>query len=162
MIYMFKNYFVNVLCCIVLQWVYEIVIFDLDGSFMGFVRGSVVLINDNFFLQYCNVLVEYSYGFYSGSICDGSVKFRRFVFNNVKLLFLLGKIVLFINSYGIDEVFFCFKCVIYLNGWLMMVIVGDNYIIIFEIVEQIINIIYFVLFYDLEMEDYVWISYNFI
>lgn len=142
------------------HWAHEAVIHDQDGSLTGFVGGSVVPTNANLPPQHCRVSAQCSYGPHNGSICDNSVKFRRLAMNDASPSSLFGKNVLLSNKHGTDKVPFCLKCGTHPNGWVMTVIVGDNFTLAFEHAEHISNISYSAKVYELEKNDYVWISHN--
>lgn len=156
-----KNRFVNASRRTALQWNHEAVILDLDGSLTGYVNGSVVPTNANLPPQHCTASPPDSHGPHNGSVCDSTVKFRRFAFNNVAPSSLKSKNVLLTNEHGTDVVPYCLKCATHPQGWLTTVILGSSYTIAFENAEQITNITYSGLFYDLEELDHVWISHNF-
>lgn len=155
-----KNHFVNASRRTALQWNHESVILDLDGSLTGHVNGSVVPTNANLPPQHCIVSAQDSYGPHNGSVCDSNVKFRRLACNNAAPSSLRGKNLLLTNEYGTDVVPYCLKCATHPKGWTMTVIERNRYTITFENADQITNITYSCLFYDLEEEDRIWISHN--
>lgn len=157
--YTLKNRFVNSPRRTALQWSHEAVIVDLDGSLTGYVNGSIVPSNANLPPQHCTASAQDSYGNHNGSVCDSTIKFRRFAFNNAAPASLHGKNVLLTNAYGTDAVPFCVKCATHPQGWMLTLIQGENYNMTFEDATQITNITYTGLFYDLEEEDHVWINH---
>ena len=155
-----RNRFVSSPNRLAFQWSHETVLKDLDGSLTGFVGGSVVPTIRNLPPKHCYGSEQYSHGPHPGSVCDSSVKFIRFAFNRASPESLQGKNALFINQYGTDSVPYNIKARTHPSGWMALLIVGERYTIVFQNANQFTNITYFGTFYEMEEEDYLWISHN--
>ena len=142
------------------QWNHESLILDLDGSSTGHVNGSIVPQNANLPPDKCVHSSQDSHGSHPGWICDSNVTFRRFAFNQAAPASLHAKNVLLTNQHGTDVVPYAIKGATHPHGWMMTLILGDNYYITFEDASQITNITYCGLFYDMKENDYVWINHN--
>ncbi len=157
--YALKNRFVNSPRRSAFLWNHESTILDLDGSITGYPNGSVVPHNANLPPDKCTHSVEHSYGPHNGSVCDSSVKFNRFAFNEVAPASLQAKNVLMTNEHGVDVVPYCPKCATHPDGWVILLMMGERYNMTFEHASHITNITYTGRFYDFEEGDHVWISH---
>lgn len=156
-----QNHFVNSPRRFYWQWSDEGALRDLDGSVTGYVNGTLVPSNAALPPQHCTASAPDSYGEHGGSVCDGSVQFHRFAFNNAAPGSLRAKNVLFTNQHGTNVVPYCVKCATHPQGWMTMLIEGERYNMTFENASQITNITYSGLFYDLNERDHIWISHKF-
>ena len=141
------------------QWNHETVLSDLDGSLTGFPNGSIVPTNENLPPEKCNSSNMDSYGNHPGSICDGSITFKRFSWNEAAPSSLLNKDVLLRNRVGDDRIPFSKKGLTHMEGWTATLIAGEDYQIIFENGTQITNISYRGKFYDFDEGEFVRISH---
>ena len=154
-----KNTFVNSPRRTALRWSHEAVIVDLDGSLTGYVNGSIVPSNGNLPPQHCSSSPPDSFGPHNGSVCNSNVKFRRFAFNRAGPSSLKGKNVLFRNQYGTSVAPYCIKCATHEEGWVALLIVGENYNMTFIDASQITNITYSGKFYEMSDHDHIWINH---
>lgn len=104
-------------------WLWEFVIKDIDGTLVGEIGDFVlivvnvgkivILILDILFLNFiCVFFFKFSINVVV-SVCDLSVKFYRFVFNNIFFSFIKFKDVIFINRFGNVTNFYRKKVIIY-------------------------------------------------
>lgn len=154
-----KNRFVNSPRRSAFLWNHESVIVDLDGTVTGYPNGSLVPFNANLPPDHCFYSAQDSHGPHNGSVCDSTVTFRRFAFNEAAPESLRSKNVLFTNRHGTDVVPFCTKCATHPQGWVVLLILGEEYNMTFENAWQITNITYSGKFYDMEENDYVWVKH---
>ena len=90
-----------------------------------------------------------------GVICDNTLDFRRFAWNEVLPSSLETQFALLKNEYGTDEVPWKMKGLTHPKGWTTTLITGKDYELSFKNFSQLTNITYNGGFYEFEPEDYV-------
>ena len=86
---------------------------------------------------------------YPGSVCPPDVSFARFAFNQIQPPSLRFKDALIGNQFGISNVPWAFKRLTHKEGWMSLLPTGENYHMSFEDAQQILNISYEGIFYEL-------------
>ncbi|XP_038070546.1 fibrocystin-L-like isoform X1 [Patiria miniata] len=152
--------FVNSPNKVAFQWQHECWIDDLDGTFSGTANYIVLPKNPNLPPDHCSQEATYSLGF-PGSHCDTTIRLHRFSFNNPLPSSLLYKNTLFTNEHGTSSIPYHKKRLTHPMGWMITLIEGDNYNMIFENVDHVTNISYTGTFYNFDDGDFVLINHNF-
>ncbi|XP_077870118.1 fibrocystin-L-like [Saccoglossus kowalevskii] len=142
------------------QWEHEAVYVDLDGSLTGSANYIVTPNNGLLPSDHCDATdLAFNMGTSPGAVCDNSVKIHRFAFNRPTSS-LLYKGVNFINDYGSSIVPYEKVRLTHLNGWMITLVDGKNYNMVWEDAEQLTNISYVGTLYNMEPTDYVTISHS--
>ncbi|XP_022097673.1 fibrocystin-L-like isoform X1 [Acanthaster planci] len=142
------------------KWQHEVWIEDMDGTLTGMTDYIVLPSNPNLPSDHCTQEAGYSVGF-SGSHCDTTVRLHRLAFNNPLPSSLRYKNTLFTNAQGTSRIPYHKKRITHPEGWMITLIDGDNYNMIFENVDHVTNISYTARFYNFDDGDYVLINHNF-
>jgi hypothetical protein len=142
------------------KWQHEVWIDDMDGTLSGTADYIVLPSNPNLPSDHCEQDAGYSLGV-PGSHCDTSVRLHRMAFNNPSPSSLLYKDTLFTNAHGTSRINYHKKRITHPEGWMITLIDGDNYNMIFEDVDHVTNISYTATFYNFDDGDYVLINHNF-
>uniref|UniRef100_A0ABM0MU86 Fibrocystin-L-like n=1 Tax=Saccoglossus kowalevskii TaxID=10224 RepID=A0ABM0MU86_SACKO len=143
------------------QWEHEAVYVDLDGSLTGSANYIVTPNNGLLPSAHCDATaLSFNVGTSPGAVCDNTVKIHRFAFNSVSPSSLRYKNINFINDYGSSIVPYKKARLTHLNGWMITLVDGENYNMVWEDVEHITNISYVGTLYNMEPTDYVTISHS--
>jgi hypothetical protein len=94
-------------------------------------------------------------GAVGGSICDASVDFRRFAFNQALPKSLNPMDALLTNAHGTSPVPWKSKALTHPEGWTATVILGVDYKLVFRNHSHITNITYSGSFYEFGPTDYI-------
>ncbi|XP_072018328.1 fibrocystin-L-like [Amphiura filiformis] len=154
--------FHNVYSKIVWDWQHEGWFEDLDGSLSGKSAGySVLPQNPNLPPEHCTFYEsEFGDRRFSGAVCDETVKLHRFAFNNAEPSTLQMKTVLFEkpmrNKFGT----FQNERITHSDGWMVTLIDGETYNMVFENAEQISNFTYKGRLDDFRDSDFVILGHN--
>ena len=111
--------------------------------------------NENLPPSACTEDPSHSLGAVGGSICDASLDFRRFSFNNGKPTSINPMDALLTNAAGTSAVPWKSKAITHPEGWTTTVIVGNDYKLAFRNHTQITNITYTGSFYEFGPTDYI-------
>ncbi|CAH1803036.1 unnamed protein product, partial [Owenia fusiformis] len=142
-------------------WPHEAMIKDLDGSLTGTVGATVSPSNPSL-PPSCAGSSSFSIGSTPGSVCtDPNLKFLRFSWNKAVPKSLEAKDVFFTNQYGTTGVHFLKKRLTHPMGWMVSLVSGERYNMLFEHAGHITNITYNGKFYGLTNDEYVIIEHNF-
>ncbi|XP_070541075.1 fibrocystin-L-like [Ptychodera flava] len=143
------------------QWEHECIYEDLDGTLTG--TADYLVTPDNSILPsaHCNSDDDAFSAGITGAVCDDNVKLHRFSFNEVSPSSLLYKNVWFTNQYGAsNDVPYKKKRLTHAEGWMITLVDGDTYNMIFQDVDHVTNISYTGKFYNFEDEDFLLINHN--
>ncbi|KAM8882915.1 PKHD1 like 1, tandem duplicate 1 [Synchiropus picturatus] len=142
------------------RWEHEAVFLDLDGSLTGNVDHKVVPWNNLLDPAHCTKSAEWSVGF-PGAICDHTVEFSRFAFNNPTPSSLEGQNAIMYNEFGFSSVPFMKKRLTHKLGWMVLLPMGQTTGMYFENGGQITNISYSGKFYGFKSNQGLIINHNF-
>ena len=160
----FKNiWFYNAPNKVRWQWQHEGWLEDLDGSLSGtYPNYSILPYNPNLPPAHC-VFAQPEFGNSTtpGAVCDDTVTFHRFAFNQPKPDSLLYKDALFANQYGTSRINYHMKRLTHMEGWMVTLVDGDNYTFAFEDVDHVTNISYVGRLDDFSDGDFVVLGHNF-
>ncbi|XP_076438726.1 fibrocystin-L-like isoform X2 [Babylonia areolata] len=141
------------------EWESEGVIIDEDGTLTGGAGQKVIPTTPTLPPSKCTANVaEMSVSGVPGSVCDSSVKFHRFSFNNILPSSLQFKNVLFKNQYGTSSSPFTDKRISHPDGWAFDLVDGECYEMEFENAGHIGNISYNGVYYQFDVGDTVCIT----
>lgn len=143
------------------RWHSEAVLQDIDGTLTGSPGAQVVPATPTLPLAQC---APADAGFSVGlpaSVCDASVSFHRFAFNEPAPSALVGKNVSFTNAHGTTIVPFRTKSTSHNNGWMVLLVDGLQYDMDFVNAEQLTNVTYTGVMYDLHVRSLMSIDANF-
>ncbi|XP_067950538.1 fibrocystin-L-like [Watersipora subatra] len=132
------------------RWLHDGVFVDLDGSYSGAAGNKVLPWMDTMDPSKCAKDYRFSIGAVEGAVCDRTTKFARLSFNNPGLSSMLFKNVLFTNDFGTHIAPFANKRMTHETGWTSVVESGQEYKMVWENMEHIVNISYSAIFEDLE------------
>lgn len=104
--------------------------------------GSIVPSNPNLPTKHCSQSPSASVGHVSGSTCDSTVRFRRLSWNKALPSSLVYRDALFTNEYGTSRVPWRFMRITHDQGWMVTLILGQNYNFSFDNAPQLTNISY--------------------
>lgn len=144
------------------DWEHQCWFEDLDGTLSGETAGySVLPYNPNLPPDHCTFHTKlFGDEHYPGAVCDNTVKFHRFAFNKPSPSSLSYKNVYFINQYGTSIVPFAKERITHSQGWMLTVIDGETYNIVFQNAHFITNISYSGRLDDFADGDYVILGHN--
>ena len=145
------------------QWQHEAWFEDLDGSLTGQGAGySVLPYNPNLPKDHCTFNnPEYGTDSVPGAICDDTVKFHRFAFNEISPTSLEHKACFFINEHGMSRVEFQRERLTHTSGWMVTLVDASSYNMVFERTSYITNIHYVGQVEDVYYGEYVILGHNF-
>ncbi|XP_067950541.1 fibrocystin-L-like [Watersipora subatra] len=132
------------------RWLYDGVFVDLDGSYSGAAGNKVLPWMDTMDPSKCAKDDRFSIGAVEGAVCASTTKFARLSFNNPGMSSMLFKNVLFTNEFGTHIAPFADKRMTHKTGWTTVVESGQEYKMVWENIENIVNISYNAIFEDLE------------
>ncbi|KAM9824037.1 PKHD1 like 1, tandem duplicate 1 [Neosynchiropus ocellatus] len=141
------------------RWEHEAFFVDLDGSLTGNVDHKVVPWTGLLDPAHCTKSPEWSVGF-PGAICDHTVEFSRFAFNNPSPSSLEGQNAILYNDFGFSSVPFMKKRLTHKLGWMALLPMGQNGMY-FENGGQITNISYSGKFYGFKSHQALIMKHNF-
>ncbi|CAH1789358.1 unnamed protein product [Owenia fusiformis] len=134
-------------------WEHEGIIRDLDGTLTG-TAGAQVTVNNGLLPSTCSVNSEFSVGM-DGVICsDPAMKFMRFSFNQPLPRSLEAKDANFTNEFGSSAVPYLKKRLTHPFGWMVSLVSGYQYDMVFDNADQITNLTYNGKFYGLTNDEY--------
>ncbi|KAK5854666.1 hypothetical protein PBY51_004842 [Eleginops maclovinus] len=142
------------------SWEHEVQLVDTDGSLTGTINNKVVPLSGLLDPAHCSQSAEWSVGF-PGAVCDHTVAFHRFAFNNPAPQSLEGKDVILTNSHGSSAVPYLKKRMTHKLGWMAMMPSGLTYNMIFDDMDHLTNITYEGIFYGFKADDFLIINHNF-
>ena len=148
------------------QWQHEGWLTDMDGTLRESgapgTNYKVLPNNPNLPSDHCDTanMEAYSTGDVAGAVCDDTVDFHRFAFNNFQPDSFLGKDALFENAEGTSTVPFKKKRITHPNGWMLTLINGDTYTMFFDKAGQITNISFSGRFDFFGQQDFVLMKHN--
>ncbi|KAL5019598.1 hypothetical protein ScPMuIL_002490 [Solemya velum] len=140
---------------LLLEWEFEAVIEDMDGSLTGTPGGKLIPSTPTL-PSACSVFSS-SPGI-EISLCPSNINFHRFSFNNISPKSLKFKMAIFSNQYGESSVPFREKRTTHPNGWMVVLVDGEVYSMSMENGQHLTNISYTGVFYDFHEGDYVIIN----
>ena len=145
------------------QWEHECWLEDLDGTLTGESAGySLLPQNPNLPPNHCQFGVSgYGTSGRPGAICDDTVTFHRYAFNQVAPSSLLYKRTIFVNEHGASFINFRKKRLTHPNGWMVTLVNGDNYRFFFENRDHLTNISYHGRYEEFTDGDFLLINHNF-
>ncbi|XP_071792804.1 fibrocystin-L-like isoform X2 [Asterias amurensis] len=124
------------------KWPHECWIEDNDGTLSGNANYIVLPSNPNLHPDHCAVDAGFSVGSINGTSCDTTIRLHRMAFNEPSPTSLKFKYTLFTNAYGTSRIPFRKKRISHPEGWMITLINGDNYNLVFEDAEHVTNISY--------------------
>ncbi|XP_069572864.1 fibrocystin-L-like [Brachyistius frenatus] len=142
------------------RWEHEVQLVDSDGSLTGNINHKVVPLTALLDPAHCSQNANWSLGF-PGAVCDHTVTFNRFAFNDPTPAILRDKNVIFTSSYGSSVVPYLRDRLTHKYGWMVLLPSRQTYNMDFNGVVHITNITYSAKFYDFKRDQYVIISYKF-
>lgn len=104
--------------------------------------GSIVPSNPNLPPKHCSRSLNASVSYVSGSVCDSTVRFRRMSWNKALPSSLLYRDALLTNEHGTSRVPWEFMRLTHNRGWMVTVILGQNYNFSFDNAPHLTNISY--------------------
>lgn len=138
-----KIEFINTNRVIGYAWIYEGYITDLDGSMInmdGYNKGTIIPTSGTY-PDTCVALASSAGGF-PASVCPSDVIFHRFAFNEPRPDSLNFKAVIMTNDHGSQKSEWRGKRITHKEGWMVVLVDGLAYTIVFEDAEQFSNISY--------------------
>ncbi|XP_052060298.1 fibrocystin-L-like isoform X3 [Mytilus californianus] len=138
------------------DWLHEGVMVDLDGTLSGQAAGSSIVPTMTHLPSSCSSI---SNGFtmaLPASSCPPGISFHRMSFNGISPASLKGKDVMITNQYGTERGYFKDKRITHKDGWVFLLIGGENHKVRFENAAHVTNISYTGVFYEFnDATDYV-------
>ena len=143
------------------DWEHETALVDLDGTLTGMnVPGYTVVPKSSLYPQsMCVDAPEFSVQF-PCQICN-SIEFVRFGLNKVQPNSLEGAPLMVTNKWGVSNVPFRFKRSTHANGWMGLLLNGEDHALEFAFYEHITNVSYRAAGYDIGQDKYFTITHPF-
>ncbi|XP_006825958.1 fibrocystin-L-like [Saccoglossus kowalevskii] len=144
------------------QWEHEAVYVDLDGSLTGSANYIVTPNNGLLPSDHCDATdLAFNVGTSPGVVCDNTVKLHRFSFNHAASSLQYKDVIFTLdNSLGSSIVPYEQMRLTHSEGWMITLVDGKNYNMVWEDAEQLTNISYVGTLYNMEPTDYVTISHS--
>ncbi len=143
---------------ITLAWEHEYDFHDLDGSLTGR-NEEVHLLTESGILppQKCSSvgLEEFNFGEVNATVCDASVKLKKFGMNELTPEFLNGANFVVRNKYGDSLTPWRMLRIVHPKGYTGMVLEGEEHQYIFEGFNSLSNLSYVADFYHFQEDDHV-------
>ena len=133
---------------IAFRWLHDAAYKSLDDTFTG-TSGEVVVACADFLPPSCTSETAFSVGL-DGCACDADVEFHRFSFNHYSPGSLEGKEVAFTTQHGSSVALYKKKRVTHKFGWMALLPSKEEMRMQFVNAEQLVNISYDGVMYDLE------------
>ncbi len=149
--YAVKNLnFVNSPNKVFYRWQHEAIFHDLDGSLSGTVDGKVVPSAGILPPDHCTFNEsDFSVGV-PGSVCSDQVQLHRFSYNKPEPTALKFRNTTFTNAYGSVVSVFEKKRATHKEGWMAVLVGGEEHVMSFADAKHIVNLSYTGSFYELK------------
>ncbi|KAK7468036.1 hypothetical protein BaRGS_00036740, partial [Batillaria attramentaria] len=142
-------------------WQHEGVLRDEDGTLTGSAGYAVIPDTPTLPTANCQFSVAgMSMGTVPGAVCNNTVKFHRFSFNNPMPKNLEGKEALFTNQHGTSYGYYAKKRITHPKGWMIVLVDGECYELVFENAGQIQNVSYDGVYYQFDVGDTLCVTQN--
>ncbi|XP_053190049.1 fibrocystin-L-like [Scomber japonicus] len=142
------------------KWEHEVQLVDTDGSLTGNINHKVVPMSSLLDPAHCSQSAEWSVGNFPGAVCDHTVNFHRFAFNNPTPSSLKGKDAIITNEHGTSVVPYLKKRLTHKLGWMALLVSGKTYNWYFNDMDHLTNITYDAKFYGFKLDQYVIMNHN--